>query len=235
LSQKQEQLLIQNPPVAPAVSFVLLFLLIFPGYEEICIVLHASQSNSAEMASVSVLDMQQASLYLFIIVQIRYLPLCRSVCCSNIKRPDKVSFSNRESTLPFENDDLLSAYLKAGVQKSSINFNFGRTKKLSENDLPGFIIVRKLPVKTPATADRRGWCFHQPQNGRCFFIFRQLLTILEELHAQKMHPVIISGYTRPLDNFDFSCIQIRMLFNNQLKFILNGDSLFQVTSREKQN
>jgi hypothetical protein len=61
------------------------------------------------------------------------------------------------------------------VQKSSINFNFGRTKKLSENDLPGFIIVRKLPVKTPATADRRGWCFHQPQNGRCFFIFRQLL------------------------------------------------------------
>jgi len=26
-------------------------------------------------------------------------------------------------------------------------------------------------VKTPATADRRGWRFHQPQNGRCFFIF----------------------------------------------------------------
>jgi hypothetical protein len=33
-------------------------------------------------------------------------------------------------------------------------------------------------VKTPATADRRGWCFHQPQMGDGSFIFKQLLTFL---------------------------------------------------------
>ena len=40
-------------------------------------------------------------------------------------------------------------------------------KKLSKNDLPGFIYNVKVAGENPAnksgtTADRRGWCFHQP-------------------------------------------------------------------------
>ena len=58
---------------------------------------------------------------------------------------------------------------------------FRFAKRLSKDDLPGLIIVRKVAGENPAnksgtTADRRGWCFHQRQNGRCFFIFKQLLS-----------------------------------------------------------
>jgi len=49
-------------------------------------------------------------------------------------------------------------------------------KKLSKMHYGVSLQCEKLPVKTPATEDRRDGCFQQLQNGKCFFIFKQILT-----------------------------------------------------------
>jgi hypothetical protein len=40
-----------------------------------------------------------------------------------------------------------------------------------KNDFQNFLHLQMWPVRTPATADRRGWCPLQPQDGKRKFHF----------------------------------------------------------------